>query len=91
MFTMAMHRCYTMKKGVSASPHLHELVDYSQGIVYKAGYQLQYVETVVAMLEYLKICTMWVIQTLIQEQKQNLLNHSEICFLSFLDCIITGD
>jgi len=55
-------------------------------------------ETMVAMLEYCKVCARWVPQVLTQEHKehcmkvcQDLLNQNEAEGDSFLDHIITGD
>ena len=55
-------------------------------------------ETMVAMLEYHKVCTRWVQQMLTQEHKehhmqvsQELMNQYEAEGESFLDRIITGD
>jgi histone-lysine N-methyltransferase SETMAR len=55
-------------------------------------------ETILATLEYHKVCARWVPQMLTQEHKdhqmqvcQDLLNHYEAEGDSFLDCIITSD
>ena len=55
-------------------------------------------ETMVATLEYRKVCTRWVPQMLTQEHKEHrvqvfpdLLNQYEVEGDSFLECIITGD
>ena len=55
-------------------------------------------ETMVAMLEYRKVCARWIPRMLMQEHKehrmqvcQDLLNQYEAEGDSFLDCIITSD
>ena len=97
MFQMATHSCHTTEWRASQSPNPGELVDF-RVLCTELNTILNVLETMVAILEYRKVCSRWVSWLLTLEQKehcmqlcQDLLNQHKAEGDGFLDHVITSN
>jgi len=70
MFQMATHSCHTTEWRASQSPNPGELVDF-RVLCKELNTILNVLETIVAIMEYRKVCSRWVSWLLTLEQKEH--------------------